>query len=74
MDLTSENEDDMAGCIDACAAKQTCTAAGWGAYNGEMVCFLKKSVTNSHEVAGWVFTKEVDDPNKEKDKGGYKKG
>lgn len=64
VDLTSLPTYDMAGCIEACAMKPGCTAAGWGDYENRKICFLKKSVQSSHEVSGWMFTKEVEDPNK----------
>ncbi|CAM1505585.1 Fc.00g112220.m01.CDS01 [Cosmosporella sp. VM-42] len=63
VDLTSQNETSMAACIDECASRDDCTAAGWGNYFNNKVCFLKKSIGSSHEADGWTFTREVDDPN-----------
>ncbi|KAF7544787.1 hypothetical protein G7046_g9715 [Stylonectria norvegica] len=62
VDLSSKNETSMAECIDACTSLSGCTAAGWGNFYDNKVCFMKKSVGSSVAVPGWIFTKEVDKP------------
>ncbi|KLU89348.1 hypothetical protein MAPG_08320 [Magnaporthiopsis poae ATCC 64411] len=45
----------FADCIDRCAANAACKAAGWGLYQGKLVCWLKSDIMKPHSAAGWYF-------------------
>lgn len=45
----------FAECIDRCAANAACKAAGWGMYQGKLICWLKSDIMKAHASEGWYF-------------------
>lgn len=58
VDLANQNATSMAECIGICAGNDTCTAAGWGFYNGADVCWLKSSIDTPNDSSSWYFAVE----------------
>ncbi|KAK3332980.1 hypothetical protein B0T19DRAFT_398699 [Cercophora scortea] len=63
-DLGSVKTDSLDTCLDACAAREKCTGAGWGVISGDTgnlhSCWMKTNLTHSHKAtAEWGFGKLV---------------
>lgn len=61
VELACQPADSINACIDACAADDECTAAGWGNYFGVRTCFMKGRLGAPNVVAGWYFAEDVTD-------------
>jgi len=55
VDLDHKVTATMAECLDECAGRPGCVGAGWGLFQGQWTCWMKKQLGEPNIAEGWYF-------------------
>ncbi|KAI0482690.1 hypothetical protein GGR56DRAFT_621183 [Xylariaceae sp. FL0804] len=55
VDLAHVVTDTATACLAACAADSSCAGAGWGDYQGQEICWMKRSLAAPQGADNWYF-------------------